>query len=100
MPRYFMSLRIGPSAGVDALRPLQFRRPTGDLGGGPIGASLSIGIFPAQGQYNSPARKRFRQQWPIFELRVAQRNGPNRGTKAEAVEAFRSACRAADDRDG
>src|SRR6478609_8610778 len=25
------------------------------------------------------ARKRFRQQWPIFEFRVAQRNGPSRG---------------------
>jgi len=24
------------------------------------------------------ARKRFRQQWPIFEFRVAQRNGPSR----------------------
>ena len=32
-----------PQRGAVALRPLQFRRPTGDLGGGPIGASPSTG---------------------------------------------------------
>src|SRR5258708_40317092 len=32
-----------PQRGAFALRPLQFRRPTGDLGGGPIGASPSTG---------------------------------------------------------
>jgi hypothetical protein len=32
-----------PQRGAVALRPLQFRRPTGDLGGGPIGASPGTG---------------------------------------------------------
>src|SRR6478672_8934341 len=51
----------------------------------PIGVSPAL-EYPSAGQHNSPARKRFRQQWPIFELRVAQRNGHqprDQGLRAE-----------------
>jgi hypothetical protein len=75
-------LKKRPQRGVMALRPLQFRRPIGDLGGGvgPSGPPLSIWNNPKRGQYNSPARERFRQQCTIFQLRMwPKESAPVRG---------------------